>query len=120
VSRTTLGKIPASFTLVHGLFDVPPGFEVGLHAHDGWSSVTELSGGHVINRVNGVVQTGATFVHGPHDLHEGEHTGSQTVTAMFASVGPTGAPPSRPVTPASSRQAIQPPATGDGGLADSP
>jgi quercetin dioxygenase-like cupin family protein len=106
----TMGTIPAHFTLVHGMFEVPTGFKVGLHTHDGWSVVTELSGGHVTNRVNGVVQTGATFVHGPFDVHDGENTGG-TVTAMFASVGPTGAPPSRPLT-----ATLRPPSTGDGGL----
>lgn len=117
VARTTVGTIPAEFTLTHGMFDVPPGFEVGLHTHDGWSIVTELSGGHVANLVNGVEQAGATFVHGPHDLHEGSHAGPETVTAMFASIGPKGAPPSRPVTTGGTQPpAIQPPSTGDGGL----
>jgi quercetin dioxygenase-like cupin family protein len=122
VARTTVGTIPGNLTLTHGIFEVPTGFRVGLHTHDGWSIVTELSGGHVINRVNGVVQPGATFVHGPNDVHDGEYNGGTAVMAMFASVGPVGAPPSRPLitsaSPATAAPAaIRPPATGDGGLA---
>jgi quercetin dioxygenase-like cupin family protein len=120
VARTTVGNIPGNFTLTHGVFDVPPGWVGPLHTHDGWSIVTHLNG-NVRNVVDGVVQP-ASFTHGPNSRHEGANTSGQTVSAMFASVGPTGAPPSRPLTtgpaPASpAPQAIRPPATGDGGLA---
>lgn len=121
VARTTVGNIPGQFTLTHGVFDVPPGWVGPLHTHDGWSLVTHLNG-NVRNVVGGVVQP-ASFAHGPGSHHEAANTSGQTVTAMFASVGPTGAPPSRPLTAApppatAAPSAIRPPATGDGGLAD--
>lgn len=117
VARTTVGTIPGQLTLSHAMIEVPTGWVGNLHTHDSWSIVTELSGGHVRNLVNGVSQNGATFVHGPLDLHEGQNTGP-TVMAMFASVGPTGAPTMRLVgASAPPLPAIRPPATGDGGLA---
>lgn len=121
VARTTVGNIPGQFTLTHGTFEVPPGWVGPLHTHDGWSLVTHLSG-NVRNVVDGVVQS-VSFAHGPNSHHEAANVSGQTATAMFASVGPTGAPPSRPVAtgpaanPAGAPSAIRPPATGDGGLA---
>jgi quercetin dioxygenase-like cupin family protein len=112
VARTTLGTIPAQFTLSHSMFEVHPGFSVVNHTHDGWNLITHLTG-NVTNIVNGVVQPGS-FAHGPHDVHEARSAGSGVATAMSATVNPTGAPPLRLV---GSTAPIRPPATGDGGLA---
>jgi quercetin dioxygenase-like cupin family protein len=116
VARTTVGVIPAQFTLAQGLFEVPPGWVGPLHTHDGWNMVTHLSG-TVRNVVDGVVQPDVTFVHGPGSRHEAENRSGATVNAMFAAVGPTGAPPSRPLT-SSGQAPITPPSTGDAGLAE--
>ncbi|HXH20731.1 MAG TPA: hypothetical protein VNN10_01790 [Dehalococcoidia bacterium] len=119
-ARTTVGTIPAAFTLSHGILELQPGWSAALHTHDGWSIATGLTGPVPTNLVNGVPQ-GASFAHGPNDLHEASYAGPGVSTAMFASVGPTGAPASRPVTtgPAPA-QTIRPPSTGDAGLAGSP
>jgi quercetin dioxygenase-like cupin family protein len=113
VARTSLGTIPAQFTLSHSMFEVHPGFAVVNHTHDGWHLITHLTGS-VVNIVNGVTQPG-TFAHGPHDIHEARSTGSGVATAMSASVNPTGAPPFRPLGAAAApaAPAIRPPATGD-------
>jgi quercetin dioxygenase-like cupin family protein len=120
-ARTTVGIIPAQFTLVHGIIELPGGFVAGPHTHDAWNMATGISGGSVTNRVDGIAHVHsppAVFVHGPGQVHEAIG-GAQASTAMFASLGPTGAPPSRTVgAVAAQTPAIRPPATGDGGLAD--
>ena len=120
VARTTVGTIPAAFTLSHTIGEVSPGFAVALHTHDGWHMLTTLSG-QATNRVNGVVQTGQTFVHGPHDVHEAANTSNAISTYMSASINPQGAVPLRfvssgRITPAPAAPSVRPPATGDGGL----
>jgi quercetin dioxygenase-like cupin family protein len=117
VARTTVGTIPARFTLTHAIFDVPAGLDLPPHTHDAWNLVTELSG-RVFNIVNGS-QQGATFAHGPHDIHEVTRNAGPPVRAMSATVGPVGAPALRFLTvSAPQAQPIVPPSTGDGGLAD--
>jgi quercetin dioxygenase-like cupin family protein len=116
-SRTTLGTIPAQFTLAHGILELPAGFVATAHTHDGWNMATGLTGGSVTNRIDGVTHVHSppdVFVHGPGQVHESVG-GSQPGTVMFASVNPTGAPPARSLTPTAA-PAIRPPATGDAGL----
>jgi hypothetical protein len=117
-SRTTVGTIPAQFTLSHSMFEVGPGFALASHTHDGWHLITHLTG-NVTNFVNGQLQP-ATFTHGPHDLHEARSAGAGLATAMSASVNPTGAPALRLVSAAApapaAAQPIRPPATGGAGL----
>jgi quercetin dioxygenase-like cupin family protein len=117
VARTTVGTIPARFTLTHAIFDVPAGIDLAPHTHDAWNLVTELTG-RAHNVVNGVVQ-GATFAHGPNDAHEVTKNTGPTFRAMSAAVGPVGAPALRflPTASAPQPQPIVPPSTGDGGLA---
>ena len=117
MARTTVGTIPAQFTLTHGIFRTEPGGVVPPHTHDGWQMVTLLEGQNVV-LLDGEVQTGATFVDKPGVVHEGSNPGPGRVRVMFARLNPLGAPPARPVTSATAQMpAIQPPSTGDGGLA---
>jgi quercetin dioxygenase-like cupin family protein len=116
VARTSVGTIPAQFTLTHAIFDVPAGIDLAPHTHDAWNLVTELSG-RAFNIVNGVTQ-GASFAHGPNDVHEVTRNAGPAFRAMSAAVGPTGAPPLRFLTSAGApAPTITPPSTGDAGLA---
>lgn len=120
-ARALVGTIPAQFTLVHGLIDFPAGASAALHTHDGWNMATGLTGAPVTNVVDGVTQAyapGDVFVHGPGQAHELlKLPGPASI--MFAAIGPTGAPPLRPLAPApAAAPAVAAPATGDGGLLD--
>jgi quercetin dioxygenase-like cupin family protein len=115
VARTTVGIIPAEFTLTHAIFEVPAGLDLAPHTHDGWNIVTELTG-RAFNIVNGVEQP-ASFAHGPNDIHEVTRNVGPAFKAMSATVAPTGTPPLRFLA-GSGQASISPPATGDGGLAD--
>jgi quercetin dioxygenase-like cupin family protein len=114
MARTTVGTIPAQFTLAHGIIVADPGAVVPPHTHDGWQMVTTLSG-EPQPVLGGVVQTGATFIDRPGVVHEGGNPGPAPARFMFAALNPQGAPQARPV--GGTQPAIQPPATGDAGLA---
>ena len=116
-ARTTVGKIPAKFTLAHGFIVADPGVVVPAHTHDGWQMVTTLAG-NPAPVLDGEVQTGKTFVDRPGVVHEGGNPGPEQARFMFARLNPLGAPVARPVTAGGAQTpTIQPPATGDGGLA---
>ena len=116
-ARTTVGTTPAQFTLSHGIIVNEPGGAAPPHTHDGWQMFTILSGKPVVI-LGGVVQTTTTYVDRPGVVHEGSNPGPEQARFMFARLNPLGAPVARPVTSGAGQMpAIQPPSTGDGGLA---
>ena len=116
-ARTTIGTIPEKFTLTHGIIVTEAGGVAPPHTHDGWQLVTTLAGKPIVV-LGGLVHTGSTFVDRPGVVHEGSNPGPEQARFMFAAVNPLGAPPARPVASGAAQMpAIQPPSTGDGGLA---
>jgi quercetin dioxygenase-like cupin family protein len=116
-ARTSVNRIPAEFTLTHGIIATEAGGVVPAHTHDGWQLVTTFEGSPVV-RLGGVEQTGATFVDKPGVVHEGGNPGPGRARLMFAALNPVGSPPARPLPGAGSQAGIQPPSTGNGGLAE--